>query len=133
MSPNPYNFHNAILDFQAARKRASIQEILARLQGKSNQLLSYDEVAEKLKLHARSERGMRNIPLDAIVGSVGRYTDFTRTFLPLRANDQERWARVKAAMEEGAGLPPIEVYKVGEVYFVIDGNHRVSIARQLGM
>lgn len=132
MSTNPYHFYNAVVDFQEARRRASIQEILARLQGRSNQLLSYDEVAEKLKLRARTERGTKDIPLDAIVGSVGRYTDFTRTFLPLRADDQERWARVKAAMEADAGLPPIDVYKVGEAYFVIDGNHRVSIARQQG-
>jgi nucleotide-binding universal stress UspA family protein len=89
-------------------------------------------VAEKLKLRVHTERGTKNIPLDSIVGSVGRYTDFTRTFLPRRMDDRERWARVKAAMEEGAGLPPIEVYQVGEVYFVIDGNHRVSIARQEG-
>lgn len=132
MSPDSYKLHLAIQDFQAARQKAGMQEILARLRGKSNQLLSYDEVAEKLNLHARTERGTRMIPVDAIIGSVGRYTDFTRTFLPRRANDQERWARVKAAMEEDAGLPPIEVYKVGEVYFVIDGNHRVSIARQEG-
>jgi len=66
------------------------------------------------------------------VGSVGRYTEFTRTFLPRRMGDQERWARVKAAMEDGAGMSPIELYKVGEAYFVVDGNHRVSIARQEG-
>lgn len=133
MSPDPYKIQTAIQDFQSARQKAGMQEILARLRGKSNNLLSYDEVAEKLKLHARSERGTRSIPVAAIVGSVGRYTDFTRTFLPRRAGSQDRWARVKAAMEEGAGLPPIDVYKVGEVYFVIDGNHRVSIARQEGL
>ncbi|HXF85843.1 MAG TPA: universal stress protein [Anaerolineales bacterium] len=132
MPENRFHFHAAIHDFESARQRALIQEILARLTGKSTQLLSYEEVAEKLKLRARSERGIQNIPLDAIVGSVGRYSDFTRTFLPRREKDRERWARVKAAMEEGAGLPPIEVYKVGEVYFVIDGNHRVSVARQAG-
>lgn len=130
MFPNKHRFQMAIQDFQSAWHRASVQEILARLTGKSTQLLSYDEVAEKLKLHARTERGIQQIPLDAIVGSVGRYTDFTRTFLPRRADDQQRWARVKTAMEDGVGLPPIEVYKVGEAYFVIDGNHRVSIARQ---
>src|SRR5215216_2636811 len=130
MPANPYKFQMAIQDFQSARQRASIQEILARVTGKSNQLLSYDEIAEKLKLHARTERGLRQIPLYAIVGSVGRYTDFTRTFLPRRVGDRERWARVKTVMEGDTGLPPIEVYKVGEVYFVIDGNHRVSIARQ---
>jgi nucleotide-binding universal stress UspA family protein len=131
MSPNQYQFQMAIHDFQSARQRAAIQEILARITGKSTQLLSYEDVAEKLKLRARTERGVQHIPLDAIVGSVGRDTDFTRTFLPRRDEDKERWANVKAVFIEGsAGLPPIEVYKVGEVYFVIDGNHRVSIARQ---
>src|SRR5512144_3086079 len=132
MSSNPYQYRAAVLDFQSARRRASIQDILARLRGKSAQLLSYEEVAEKLKLRVRAERGTKNIPLDSIVGSVGRYTDFTRTFLPLRNEDRDRWARVKAAAEGDMGLPPIEVYQVGEVYFVIDGNHRVSIARQMG-
>ena len=131
MPPNQYKLHMAIHDFHSARQRASIQEILARITGRSTQLLSYEDVAQKLKLRIRTERGLQHIPLDAIVGSVGRYTDFTRTFLPRRADDQERWAGVRAAfLEEGAGLPPIEVYKVGEAYFVIDGNHRVSIARQ---
>lgn len=125
-----YKRQMAIQDFQAARQRASVQEILARITGKSTQLLSYEEFAEKLKLRIRTERGRQQIPLDAIVGSVGRYTDFTRTFLPRRTEDRDRWAGVKTAMEEGQGLPPIDVYKVGDVYFVIDGNHRVSIARQ---
>jgi nucleotide-binding universal stress UspA family protein len=130
MPDNIYHFRAAIQEFQTARQRASIQEVLARVTGKSNRLLSYDEVAEKLKLRTRSERGIQNIPIDAIVGSVGRYNDFTRTFLPRSNNNQQRWASVKAAMQNGAGLPPVEVYKVGDVYFVVDGNHRVSIARQ---
>nr|MDQ3005243.1 universal stress protein [Chloroflexota bacterium] len=133
MTHDQYKYQLAIQDFQSARQKAAIQEVLARITGKSNQLLSYEEVAEKLKLHARTDRGVQHIPLDAIVGSVGRDTDFTRAFLPRRAVDRQRWANVKAAMEDGAGLPPIEVYKVGEVYFVMDGNHRVSIARQEGM
>lgn len=133
MTPNQYKIQMAIHDFQSARKKAAVQEVLARITGKSTQLLSYEDVAEKLRLHARTERGIQHIPVDAIVGSVGRYTDFTRTFLPRRAEDRQRWAGVKAAfLEEGAGLPPIEVYKVGEAYFVIDGNHRVSIAKQEG-
>jgi len=133
MTPDRYKFQMAIHDFQSARQKAGIQEVLARFTGKSNQLLSYEEVAEKLKLHVRTDRGVQHIPLDAIVGSVGRNTEFTRTFLPRRDDDQQRWANVKATfmdMSTGATLPPIEVYKVGEVYFVVDGNHRVSIARQ---
>lgn len=131
MPIDQFKLQMAIQDFQTARQRASIQEILARITGKPTQLLSYEEVAEKLKLHIRSEGGVQQIPLDAIVGSVGRYTDFTRTFLPRRMEDRDRWVGVRAAFLEGsADLPPIEVYKVGDVYFVIDGNHRVSIARQ---
>ncbi len=132
MNENTNNFQSAIEDFRSARQRASIQEVIARITGRSNQLLSYDDVAQKLRLRGRTERGIRSIPLEAIVGSVGRYTDFTRTFLPRNDYDRERWARVKTAMEASIGLPAIEVYKVGEVYFVLDGNHRVSIARQEG-
>ncbi len=133
MSPSQNEFHAAIYDFQSAHQRAGLEEVLARVRGRSNDLLSYEEVAQKLKLRARSDAGVKMIPLDAIVGSAGRYTDFTRTFLPRNADDQQRWARVKAAfMDPAIVLPPIEVYQVGEVYFVIDGNHRVSIARQDG-
>lgn len=134
MPINSVNYHSALQDFNEARLKASLQETLARLRGKSNELLSYEEVARKLKLRSRSDRGIRDIPINAIVGSVGRYTDFTRTFLPRRPEDQDRWARVKAAMNDpvGPGMPPIEVYKVGDAYFVLDGNHRVSIARQDG-
>jgi len=132
MPMNVYKSQQAMHDFHTARQKAGIQEVLARVTGKSNELLSYDEVAEKLKLRGRVERGLHDIPIDAIIGSVGRYTDFTRSFLPRLANDRERWVNVKTAMEDGLGLPPVDVYKVGEVYFVIDGNHRVSIARQEG-
>jgi nucleotide-binding universal stress UspA family protein len=128
------NYHVAVQDFQSAHLRAKLQGVLARITGKSNELLSYEEVASKLKLQGRSDKGIQTIPVNAIVGSVGRYTDFTRTFLPRRAEDQSRWANVKAATTDpaGEGLQPIEVYKVSEVYFVMDGNHRVSIARQEG-
>jgi nucleotide-binding universal stress UspA family protein len=127
------NYHAAIQDFQSAHLRAKLQGVLARITGRSNELLSYEDVASKLKLQGRSDRGLQMIPVDAIVGSVGRYSDFTRTFLPRRRNDQQRWAGVKAAsLDPLGGLPPIDVYKVSEVYFVLDGNHRVSIARQEG-
>jgi len=134
MMLNRMNYQSALQDFWEARLKASLEETLARLSGKSSELLSYEEVAQKLKLRAQSDRGIQNIPIDAIVGSVGRYTDFTRSFLPRRRGDQERWARVKTMMVDpvGAGMEPIDVYKVGDVYFVLDGNHRVSIARQEG-
>lgn len=134
MSTNDQSYQTALHDFNDARAKASMQEVIAHLTGTSNELLSYNEVAEKLKLNVGTGRGIQEIPIKAIVGSVGRYTDFTNSFLPRNDNDQERWARVKAAIDDptGPALPPIDVYKVGEVYFVLDGNQRVSIARQEG-
>ncbi len=136
MTLNGENYRSALADFNSLRLQATMQEIIARLTGKSNELLSFDEVAAKLKLNVRAERGIFDIPLASIVGSVGRYQDFTRSFLPLLSNSQERdrWARVKLAIDDisGAGWPPIDVYKVGDVYFVLDGNHRVSVARKEG-
>jgi len=123
---------SVVQDFRDARGRADLQEILARFTGQNTQLLSFDEVREKLKLQGSAERGLEDIPLDAIVGSVGRYADFTRNFLPRDRVSEMRWVNVKLAATDQIGLDPIEVYQIGEVYFVKDGNHRVSVARQMG-
>lgn len=123
---------SAIQDFRRARRRASMEQIVARFTGKSADLLSYDEVRKKLRAVEEAGTELRNIPLDAIVGSVDRYSDFTRSFLPRRDSDKDRWTRVQVAVTEPTGLPPIEVYQVGDAFFVHDGNHRVSVARQLG-
>lgn len=125
-------YSSALEDFRQARRRASLQQLMTRLTGKSSELLDYEDVRRRLKATNTAERGLHDIPLDQIIGSVGRAKDFTRTFLPKRSTDEERWARVKTVMTDMSGLPPIEVYKVGDAYFVIDGNHRVSIARDLG-
>ncbi len=134
MGVSTNRFQAALRDFREARQRAALQQVLDRLTGRSNQLLSFDDVVEKLRLTSRVERGVQAIPVSAIVGSVDRYADFTRTFLPRHEDDKQRWARVQVAfLDHNTDLPAIEVYKVGEVYFVSDGNHRVSIARQAGM
>ncbi len=108
-----------------------MQQLLARFTGEQTELLSYDDVKKKLKVTNVRERGLQDIPVDKIIGSVGRYKDFTRSFLPKSDSGSQRWATVKAATSDLVGLPPIEVYQLGDAYFVIDGNHRVSIARQL--
>jgi len=123
----------AIEDFNRARRQAALEQILARLTGRPGTLLSYDEVRRIVGERTRVPRGLKEIPLDAIVGSVGRYSDFTRTFLPRSDTMQARWARVKTVATGMEGWPPIEVYQLGDAYFVIDGNHRVSVARQMGM
>ena len=94
--------------------------------------LSYEEVRQTVRAVETSRRELQDIPLDAIVGSVGRYKDFTRHFFPLVEEDQSRWARVHTLTGSLQGLPPIELFQIGDVYFVRDGNHRVSVARELG-
>jgi nucleotide-binding universal stress UspA family protein len=126
------DFTSALSDFHHARNQAQLKQLLSRLTGESTQLLSFDEVRQTLRLQGGIDRGIKDIPLAAIVGSVGRYTDFTRDFLPRKEINPERWARVMVAANGLVGLPPIEVYQIGNAYFVQDGNHRVSVARQMG-
>ena len=125
------SYLRALEDFRKARSQAAMERIVARLRGRSADLLSYDDVRQRLGAGIAGRRELREIPLDAIVGSVGRYSDFTRKFLPRTDDGQERWIRVMSAVTGLGGLPPIEVYQIGDVYFVRDGNHRVSVARQL--
>ncbi|HSH02361.1 MAG TPA: universal stress protein [Anaerolineae bacterium] len=122
----------ALADFRHARRQAALYDIWARWQGQSSDLLDYESLEPYLQPESAQKQGLQSIPLDAIVGSVGRPSDFTRDFMPRRASDEERWARVKVAVNHQGGLPPIEVYQTGDVYFVLDGNHRVSIARRNG-
>jgi nucleotide-binding universal stress UspA family protein/uncharacterized ParB-like nuclease family protein len=123
---------DALLDFRQARRRAAAKKILSKITGEKNELLSFEEVRKLLRAQGRQERGIQEIPLEAIIGSVSRYEDFTRDFLPLKNVSPQRWANIQLLANGVAGLPPIEVYKLGEAYFVIDGNHRVSVARKIG-
>jgi uncharacterized ParB-like nuclease family protein len=115
--------------FNAARRRAFIQDILAELSGRPEELLSFDQTREQLHLgEPVPDIEVREIPLDKIVGSVGRYRDFNRAFLPRAPIDPQRWSRIER-LRGRIDLPPIDVFQVGDVYFVRDGNHRVSVAR----
>jgi nucleotide-binding universal stress UspA family protein len=129
MNLEPPQYRHARDDFRNARRQAKLKEIINRVTGRSSDLLPFEEVRRKLKASRREQLGLQRIPLDSIVGSVGRYTDFTRDFLPRRDTMASRWVRVKTRFRNIQDIPPIHVYKIGEVYFVLDGNHRVSIAR----
>lgn len=119
--------------FQNAKRKLFWENIFSLVRGRSPDLLSFEEVQTALRAWQQVEgRQAENIPLDRVVGSVGRYRDFTREFLPRESISESRWRAVDAAMHSQAGLPPIEVYQVGDIYFVRDGNHRVSVARANG-
>jgi hypothetical protein len=119
--------------FHDQRARAIWQDIFARVTGRSNDLLPFEVVSHAMKAFEQVARPrVQAIPLDRIVGSVGRYKEFTRDFRPRSNLTRDRWVDVKQAMESQTGVPPIEVYGIGDVYFVADGNHRVSVARASG-
>ena len=99
----------------------------------SNQLLSFDEVKGVLGTVSQVYLGMREVPVSQIVGSVGRHRDFDRAFMPSKPDLGIRWRRIDEIMDRGEELPPVSLYKIGDVYFVQDGNHRVSVARQRGV
>ena len=117
--------------FQGIRTKAFFSEMMSLLRGQSAELLSFDDVRARLRLREESYKGLQDILVDKIVGSVGRHKDFTNQFLPKTNEMKERWSRVYAKMNSMEGVPPIEVYQVDDVYFVRDGNHRVSVAREL--
>lgn len=120
--------------YQSARRKAIFDELFSFARGRSPELLSFEQVQSALQAWQQVEgRQPESISLDKIVGSVGRYKDFTREFLPKDSIDEARWRAVDTAMHSQVGLPPIEVYQIGEIYFVKDGNHRVSVARANGL
>jgi len=120
-------------DFSKARFKSFIKQAMAVLSGQSpTTLLSYDEIKEKLHVGGPIYRGVKTVRVDQIVGSLNRYYEFDRAFLPKDDQLAARWQQVNRAFYQDIHLPPVVLYKVGEVYFVVDGHHRVSVAREQG-
>jgi hypothetical protein len=119
-------------DFDHARFKAFMNSVWAVLARRPNTLLSFDEIKEKLHVGGPIYRGVKTVPLEQIVGSLNRYQDFDRVFLPTQSETADRWQRVNLAFYQDISLPPVLLYKVGNVYFVVDGHHRVSVAREQG-
>jgi len=119
-------------DFESALKRGFWRSVIKWFRQDSNKLLPFDEVRMELPPLSEHYIGLRQIPLENVIGSVGRYQDFDRAFLPRQTHTKGRWISIDKAHLSDIVLPPIEVYKVGDLYFVKDGNHRVSVARERG-
>jgi len=125
----------AIQDFDSARSRAFRRTVRAILTGQPPKLRSIEPMLKAAGLEGSSYAGIREIPLDKIAGSAApdaKSQDFDPGFLPINRRMRERWTRIYQAMVEGDELPPIDVYKVDDSYYVIDGHHRVLVARNLG-
>ncbi len=120
-------------DFNRARMQEIIARILSLMKPSNQELLSLNEVKEVLKPKSETYRGLQAVSIDKIVGSEGRYQDFNRGFLPKREHLRGRWTNVDKAYIKDIILPPIRLYEIGGVYFVRDGNHRVSVAKAQGV
>ncbi|MHB8777440.1 MAG: hypothetical protein ACYC6R_06720 [Anaerolineales bacterium] len=120
-------------DFSRARFKSFINQVFSVVAGKhTTTLLSYDEIKEKLRIGGPIYRGVKTVRVDQIAGSLNRYHEFDRAFLPKEDQLASRWQKVDRAFYRDINLPPVVLYKVGDVYFVVDGHHRVSVAREQG-
>lgn len=119
-------------DFSKARTREFLSRIGRLLDPSRDNLLSLEEVKAILKPGGETYEGLKAVPLDLVVGSEGRYRDFNRHFLPKHDHLRQRWVRVDLAHYTDVPLPPVRLYEIGGVYFVRDGNHRVSVAKMRG-
>jgi hypothetical protein len=125
---------DAEYDFSRARRRRALARLSARLRRADdvNHILPFEEVVQALGRVGERRLGEQTIPLDSIIGTVDRSREFDRAFRPTSQRVRERWERINLAQRTGKALPPIDVYRIGDMHFVKDGHHRVSVARALG-
>jgi len=116
-------------DFEHARYKAFWNKIIDILTFHQNDLVDLEETLAQCPLTSQSDLGIRAVPVAQIVGSVGRSRDFDRSFMPRKRHTRDRWHKVDRAYYKDIALPPIELEQVGDSYFVVDGNHRVSVAQ----
>jgi hypothetical protein len=122
-------------DFLRARRRATLARLATRLRLEPSDvemILPYEEVIAALGFVSEHPAGLQVVPIAAIVGTVNRGSDFDRRFRPTSARVRGRWERIATATRRGDAMPPVDLYRVGEIYFVRDGHHRVSVACALG-
>src|SRR4051794_35260749 len=130
-----FSSSDAQTDFARARRARLLSDVARRMRREPDDvalILPFEEVVEALGRTGQVDRGLQVVPLDAIVGTVDRAVDFDRGFRPTSARLRSRWGRIAAAQRRGEPLPPVSLYKVGDLYFVRDGHHRVSVAKSQG-
>jgi hypothetical protein len=129
MMTTQFNTHRSLEDFEQARRKATWRNWFSLLTKKKNNLLSFNQMRQDLPIIGQHYLGFQMVPLDKIVGSEGRSREFDRAFYPRADRSKDRWLRIDQAHYDGVTLPPVDLIKVGQIYFVRDGNHRVSVAR----
>lgn len=120
------------VDFERARRKAAWRDWVSWLTGRSNNLSLLHQARQAMWVTGQSFYGVQTVPLDRITGTMGRTTEFDRAFFPRHHRSRERWLRVNRAYHGESVLPPVDLIKLGEAYFVMDGHHRISVARAHG-
>ena len=118
--------------YSRARDRGQWGQVWSALTGRSRCLLALDEIEATCTVHTCRHAGIRTVPISQIRGSGGRSDDFDCDFNPLQDHNKRRWLSVAALRRRGKVLPPVKLVQVGDVYFVCDGHHRISVARAMG-
>ena len=130
---SPLHLHQlAISEYERAQSKAQKRRLVAMVRRQRNDLLSLNSIVQSLASHGQHSLGLMTVAVDQIVGSVDRNHDFDRSFLPRTSVTMERWMGIMKAWYRGDHLPPVDLRKVGDVYFVVDGHHRISVAREMG-
>lgn len=127
------NTVKAFAEYEAARRKAKRQAWRARIARRPNALASMDELTRGLPVEGEHYAGLQQVPVRAIVGSVDRHRDFDGSFSPRAEHTSQRWIRIANAHLHDTMLSPVQLIKIGSVYMVEDGNHRVSVARHFGV
>ncbi len=131
LTPMMVNFAT-LSRFQESRRKALLAAILDSIRRQPSEMLAFEAVRACLNIRGQVALGHQIVPVKHIIGSEGRYSDFDRRFLPLNEAVEDRWRSIERAMNRSIDLPPVDLWKISDVYFVRDGNHRVSVARRVG-
>jgi hypothetical protein len=127
--PYGYAIQRALALFRSANHKAQLGRLWARLRKKPNVLFSLPTLGKATNMHAR---GIQPVAIRQIRGSEGRALDFDGNFRPLYRRNRDRWVQIASLIIMGIYLPAVEVFQIGEIYYVRDGNHRISVMRAMG-
>jgi hypothetical protein len=125
-------YHVALNKFRSARSRGKVLRLLKRIFNRRERLYDLNALKPDLHVHGSSYAGIQVVPISSIIGSEGRTGDFDMDFHPMCETARERWVNMALAYLSCVPLPPIQLIQVGEVYFIRDGHHRVSVSRAFG-
>jgi hypothetical protein len=127
------SYQDSAQAFESARLKSLLKNLKYLLIGKENELLSFEKIRKDFLLYQQRSLGIKPVEVEKIIGSFDRYKDFDKYFLPKKVHLQKRWAKIHNLIAKDIILPPVKLYQVGDIYFVVDGHHRVSVSKKMGV